>query len=52
MTKTLGLRTWKATKKVLQRFLNDDGVVVDRFVEGLFGMRNELTGKGFVLGMG
>ncbi len=52
MTKILGLRTWKETKKILLRFLYDDGVVMDRFVEGLFELRNELTDKGSVLGAG
>ncbi|KIW66932.1 hypothetical protein PV04_06214 [Phialophora macrospora] len=43
MTKILGLRTWKETKRVLQRFLYGDGVVLDRFVEGLFELRNNLA---------
>ncbi|KAJ9609476.1 hypothetical protein H2200_005803 [Cladophialophora chaetospira] len=50
MIKILGLRTWKETRKVLQRFVYGDGVVMDRFVEGLFEMRHEFTGQSFVLG--
>jgi hypothetical protein len=52
MTKILGLRTWKETKRVLQRFLYGDGVVLDRFVEGLFELRNNLADRVVVLGAG
>ncbi|OCT51407.1 hypothetical protein CLCR_08255 [Cladophialophora carrionii] len=49
MTKILGLRTWKETRRVLQRFLYGDGVVLDRFVEGLFELRNSLADTVVVL---
>ncbi|KIW12728.1 hypothetical protein PV08_10006 [Exophiala spinifera] len=49
MTKILRLRTWKESKKVLEMFLYGDGMVLDRFVEGLFELRNELAMSGGML---
>lgn len=42
MSRILGLRTWREARRVLQRFLYGDGIVFDRFVEGLFEFRREM----------
>lgn len=42
MARILSLRTWREARKVLQRFLYDDGSVFDRFVEGLFEFGGEM----------